>query len=126
MITDRDLVLAAAATYTTPQADFVGLNGTARAFRTMVDDTAVYAIEGQRVVGGELDALEAEAARDDLRLGTLEDAQLRVAIGLERAVPVEMVGLEVEQDGDVAGPADQHQRADAEDPEGDEGGNGVR
>lgn len=46
MITDRDLVLASAATYTTADADFTGLSGTVRAFRTMVDDTAVYAIEG--------------------------------------------------------------------------------
>ena len=32
----------------------------------------------------------------------LEDAELRVAVRLERAVAVEVVGLEVEQDGDVA------------------------
>ena len=46
MITDHDLVLAAAATYKTADATFYGLNGTARAFRTLVDDTAIYAIEG--------------------------------------------------------------------------------
>ena len=46
MITDRDLVLAAAATYVTTDATFTGLNGAARAFRTVVGDTAVYAIEG--------------------------------------------------------------------------------
>ena len=34
--------------------------------------------------------------------GPLEDAQLRVAVRLEGAVPVEVVRLEVEQDGDVA------------------------
>jgi hypothetical protein len=65
----------------------------------------------ERVVGRELDATRrardlAEAARDDgdvrLRL-VLEDAQLRRAVRLERAVAVEVVGLEVEQDGDVAG-----------------------
>jgi len=55
----------------------------------------------QRVAGGELDSLEAEAARHDLRPGPLEDAQFRVAVGLEGAVPVEMVGLEVEQHGDT-------------------------
>ena len=31
----------------------------------------------------------------------LEDAELRVAVGLERAVPVEVVGLEIEQHGDA-------------------------
>ncbi len=31
----------------------------------------------------------------------LEDAELRVRVRLERAVPVEVVGLEVEQDGDA-------------------------
>jgi hypothetical protein len=47
MISDRDLVLAAAATYTpNAQATFAGLGGAARAYRTVVDDTAVYAIEG--------------------------------------------------------------------------------
>ena len=46
MITDKDLVLAAAATYGPGAATFVGLSGTVRAFRTMVDDVAVYAIEG--------------------------------------------------------------------------------
>ena len=44
-----------------------------------------------------------EAARHDLRARALEDAELRVAVGLEGAVPVEVVGLEVEEDGDVAG-----------------------
>ena len=39
----------------------------------------------------------------DLRARALEDAQLRVAVGLERAVAVEVVGLEVEQHRDVAG-----------------------
>jgi hypothetical protein len=46
----------------------------------------------------------AEAARKDsgvTGLLVLEDPQLRVAIALERAVPVEMVGLEVEEDRDA-------------------------
>lgn len=46
MVTDKDLVLAAAASYITEEASFSGLSGTVRAFRTMVDDVAVYAIEG--------------------------------------------------------------------------------
>ena len=58
---------------------------------------------GQRVVGGELDAVEPEPARHDLRARALEDAELRVAVRLEGAVPVEVVGLEVEEHGDVAG-----------------------
>ena len=56
----------------------------------------------QRVVRIELDAVEPEPPRHDLRACALEDAQLRVAICLERSVPVEVVGLEVEEDGDVA------------------------
>jgi hypothetical protein len=55
----------------------------------------------KRVVGGELDPFEPEPLRDDGERGALEDAQLRGAIGVERAVPVEVVGLEVEKDGDV-------------------------
>ena len=47
-------------------------------------------------------AVEPEPARHDRRARALEDAELRVAVRLERAVAVEMVGLEVEQDGDVA------------------------
>lgn len=46
MITDRDLVLAAAATYGSDAPTFVGLDGTARVFRTVIGDTAIYAIEG--------------------------------------------------------------------------------
>ena len=46
MITDHDLVLASAATYTTAVADFIGLSGAVRAFRTVVDGVAIYAIEG--------------------------------------------------------------------------------
>ena len=57
----------------------------------------------ERIVGGELGAVEVEPARDDLGAGPLEDAQLRVAVGLEAAVPVEVVGLEVEQHRDLAG-----------------------
>ena len=63
----------------------------------------------QRVVEAELHPARgarnlAEAARDDGRvvLGLrLEDPELRVDVPLERAVPVEMVGLEVEEDGDA-------------------------
>src|SRR6185312_13063202 len=57
----------------------------------------------QLVVGGELDSLEAAAAGDNLGASPLEDSQLRVAVGLEGAVPVEMVRLEVEQHCDLAG-----------------------
>ena len=44
-----------------------------------------------------------EAARHDRVVGlrlVLEDPELRVPVGVDRAVPVEMVGLEVEQHGD--------------------------
>jgi hypothetical protein len=62
----------------------------------------------QHVVGGELDAPaaagnRAEAPRhncDVVRGLILEDPQLRVAVALERAVPVEVVRLEVEEDRD--------------------------
>src|SRR2546423_636061 len=37
-----------------------------------------------------------------LTFGPLEDPQLRVAVGLEGTVAVEMVGLEVQQHGDLA------------------------
>ena len=47
--------------------------------------------------------VDPEAARDDLRVCALEDAELRVPVGLEGSVPVEMVRLEVEEDRDVAG-----------------------
>ena len=58
MIRDHDLVLAAAATYTTADATFVGLADAARVFRTMVDDVAVYAIEGTHdTLGWALDAM---------------------------------------------------------------------
>ena len=56
----------------------------------------------QGIVAGVDRSGQREPARDDPRLGPLEDAQLRVAVALEGAVPVEMVGLEVEQDGDAA------------------------
>jgi hypothetical protein len=46
MITDRDLVLAAAATYTSPTPTFSGLDNAARVFRTVVGDTAIYSTEG--------------------------------------------------------------------------------
>ena len=55
----------------------------------------------QLVVGGELDPVDSETARDDLHVGSLEDAELRVTVRVEGAVPVEMVGLEVEEEGDV-------------------------
>ena len=54
----------------------------------------------QRVVGRELDPVEPEPARHDLRPRALEDAQLRVAVVLERVVAVEVIGLEVEQHRD--------------------------
>jgi hypothetical protein len=57
---------------------------------------------GERVVGGELPSGEPEAVRDDGHVGALEDAELRVAVGVEGAVPVEVVGLEVQEDGDAA------------------------
>jgi hypothetical protein len=58
------------------------------------------------VVGSELDAVRAsgdgaEATRDDGHVGfglVLEDAQLGFAVGVVRAVTVEMIGLEVQQD----------------------------
>ena len=64
---------------------------------------------GSGVVGGELDASArarhlAEPARHDrgvLRDLVLEDPELRVAVRLEAAVAVEVVGLEVEQHGDA-------------------------
>lgn len=46
MIGDNDLVLASAATYTTADATFSSLDGTARVFRTVIGDTSIYAIEG--------------------------------------------------------------------------------
>ena len=63
----------------------------------------------QRVGGVELDPRRAsrhaaEAAREDGRVAValvLEDAELRVAIGVERAVAVEMIGLEVEEQRDT-------------------------
>src|SRR5207244_541423 len=58
-------------------------------------------LRGQRVVPGELDATPRhplEATRHDGDLATFEDAQLRRPVRLERAMPVEVVGLEVEQD----------------------------
>ena len=57
----------------------------------------------QLVVGRELDAAEPEPAWGHLHPRALEDSQLRVAVCLERAVPVEVIGLQVEQHGDVAG-----------------------
>ena len=66
----------------------------------------------QGIVGGELDPVEAEPARDDLRSRPFEDAQLRVPVGVERAVAVEVVGLQVEQNGDVAGEARARPRAE--------------
>ena len=51
----------------------------------------------ERIVGGELDSVEAGAARHDLRAGTLEDAELGIAVRLEAAVTVEVIRLEVQQ-----------------------------
>jgi hypothetical protein len=45
-VTDKDLVLAAAATYGTAPATFSGLDGAARVFRMGINDVAIYAIEG--------------------------------------------------------------------------------
>src|SRR5439155_19150846 len=56
----------------------------------------------ERVVGGELDPVEAETSRDDPGAGALEDAELRVAVCLEGAVAVEMVRLEVQEHCDLA------------------------
>src|SRR5581483_8170346 len=56
----------------------------------------------KRIVAAELLAVEADPARHDLHTRALEDAKLRGAVVLERPVPVEMVRLEVEEDGDVA------------------------
>src|SRR4029079_1231072 len=47
--------------------------------------------------------VDPEAARHDPGARTLEDAQLRSAVRVEAPVAVEVVGLEVEQHGDVAG-----------------------
>ena len=55
------------------------------------------------VVGGELDSAYAEAAWHDLGARPLEDAELCVAVRLKAAMAVDVVGLEVEKDGDVAG-----------------------
>ena len=57
----------------------------------------------ERLVGCELDPVEAEASRDDPGAGALEDAELRVAVRLEGAVAVEVVRLEVQENGDLAG-----------------------
>src|SRR5439155_24825806 len=51
----------------------------------------------------ELDPVEAHPARHDPRFGPFEDAQLCVAVGLERAVAVEVVRLEVEQHRNLTG-----------------------
>ena len=64
---------------------------------------------GSVVVGSELDAVPAsgngaEATRDDSDVGfglVLEDAQLGFAVGVVRAVAVEVIGLEVQQDRDA-------------------------
>src|SRR5262249_58028833 len=48
-----------------------------------------------------VDPAEPQPAWHDPGTRPLEDAQLRVAIGLERAVAVEVVGLEVEEHRDV-------------------------
>ena len=53
------------------------------------------------IVRGELDSGQAGSARHDGRLRALEDPELRVPVGLVGAVPVEVVGLEVEEDGDA-------------------------
>ena len=56
---------------------------------------------GQGIVGGEPDPIHPQVSRDDLCPRTLEDAELRGAVRVEAAVSVEVIGLEVEEDGDV-------------------------
>ena len=56
----------------------------------------------QVVVARELDSGQAEASRHDRDLRALEDSELRVAVGLERSVTVEVVRLEVQQHRDLA------------------------
>ena len=46
MITDRDLVLASAASYVIQKPTFTGFGGAVCAFRTVIDGIAVYAMEG--------------------------------------------------------------------------------
>src|SRR5262249_10901353 len=43
---------------------------------------------GQGIVGRELDPVDPESARGDLRTSPFEDAELRRAVGVEAAVPV--------------------------------------
>ena len=56
----------------------------------------------QRIVRGELDPRQAGTSGDDRGVRALEDAQLRGAVRIEGGVAVKVVGLEVEEDGDVA------------------------
>src|SRR5207248_4393929 len=68
-----------------------------------VVSTADQRLRRERVVGRELDSLVLETAGNDLHARALEDTELRVAVGLERPVPVEVIRFEVEENGDVAG-----------------------
>ena len=57
---------------------------------------------GQRVIRGELDPRQAEPAGHDLCARALEDAELRVAVRVERVVAIQVIRLHVEQNRDVA------------------------
>ena len=84
-------------------ADAGRTGGRSRRGRVLTVVSAAQArLRRQWVVGSELDPVEPHPARHDPDARSLEDAQLRVAVGLERAVAVEVIGLEVEQHGDVA------------------------
>ena len=54
------------------------------------------------VVPGELDSVDPESPRNHVDARALQDAELGVAVRLERAVPVEVVRLEIQEDGHVA------------------------
>ena len=58
---------------------------------------------GQGIVGGKLDPVHPQVSRDDLCARPFEDTELRGAVRVEGAVPVEVVGLEIEEDRNVAG-----------------------
>jgi hypothetical protein len=54
----------------------------------------------ERIVARERGPGQVEPAGNDRRLRALEDPELRIAVGVEGPVPVEVIGLEVEQDRD--------------------------
>ena len=83
--------------------DARGACGSRRRRRVLAVVRAGHArLRRQRVVARELDARQPEAAGHDRRLRPLEDAELRVAVRVERAVAVEVVRLEVQQHRDLA------------------------